>query len=76
MTQITLKDVYDVVNSRMDRMEDQLISRVSVVENKVSAVEKLFNNLAGKATIGVMVVGSIIGVLTNFLVDFIKGLKN
>jgi hypothetical protein len=57
-------------------MEDQLISRVSVVENKVSAVEKLFNNLAGKATIGVMVVGSIIGVLTNFLVDFIKGLKN
>jgi hypothetical protein len=75
MTQITLKDVYDVVNNRMDRMEDQLVARVSTLENKVSVVEGLFNNLAGKVTIGVLVVGSVMGVLVSFIVDFIRRIK-
>jgi hypothetical protein len=76
MTQLTLKDIYDVVNDRMDRMEDKIDDRFVTAENRIGTVEKLFNNMAGKVTIGVLVVGTFIGIITSYAVEFIRGIKS
>lgn len=76
MAQLTLKDIYDVVNDRMDRMEDQILPRINDLEKRQNSVEKVFSNMAGKVAIGVLVVGTFVGVLTDFVINFFKNLKS
>ena len=75
MSQVTLKDIYDVVNDRMDRLENKVDDRFVIVENRVGIVERLFNNMAGKVTIGVLVVGTLIGIISNYILEFLRRLK-
>lgn len=72
---ISNKDIYEMLEHRMDRFEDSIASEIGIIQNRVSVVEKIFNNLAGKVTIGVLVVGTFVGVLSKMVVDFIEGLK-
>jgi len=51
---VTLKDVFEVVN----RLEDKMDKRLSVMDSKVDALESFKDNLAGKfiVIIGVFVI--------------------
>ncbi len=72
---ITNKDIYEMLEHRMDRFEDSIGKEIGTIQTRVSVVEKLFNNMAGKVTIGVLVVGTFVGVLSKMVVDFIERLK-
>lgn len=79
MAQITLKDIYDVVNRLEDKVDDRFSNievDVEAVKTRVNSVEKLFSNMAGKVAIGVLVVGTFVGVLTDFVINFFKNLKS
>lgn len=79
MSGITLKDIYDVVNRLEDKVDDRfsnIESDVEVVKTRVSSVEKLFSNMAGKVAIGVLIVGTFVGVLSDMFINFFKNLKS
>lgn len=72
---ISNKDIYEMLEHRMNRVEDKIDARFIAVEVRVGTVEKLFNNMAGKVTIGVMVVGTFVGILSKMVMDFVERLK-
>lgn len=79
MSGITLKDIYDVVNRLEDKVDDRfsnIESDVEIVKTRVSSVEKLFSNMAGKVAIGVLIVGTFVGVLSDMFINFFKNLKS
>lgn len=79
MAQITLKDIYDVVNRLEDKVDDRFQNievDVESVKTRVGSVEKLFSNMAGKAAIGVIVVGTFVGIITDLIINFFKNLKS
>lgn len=79
MAQVTLKDIYDVVNRLEDKVDDRFSNievDVEAVKNRVGSVEKLFSNMAGKVAIGVIIVGSVVGIISDLVINFIRNLKS
>ena len=79
MAQVTLKDIYDVVNRLEDKVDDRFHNievDVETVKTRVGSVEKLFSNMAGKVAIGVLIVGTFVGVLSDMFINFFKNLKS
>lgn len=79
MAQITLKDIYDVVNRLEDKVDDRFQNievDVESVKTRVGSVEKLFSNMAGKVTMGVIIVGTIVGIISEIIVNFFRNIKS
>ena len=72
---ISNKDIYEMLEHRMDRFEDSIAKEIGTIQTRVSILEKTFSNLTGKVTIGVLVVGTFVGVLSKFVVDFFERIK-
>lgn len=79
MAQVTLKDIYDVVNRLEDKVDDRFAhieSDVDAVKTRVGTVEKLFSNMAGKVAIGVIIVGSVVGIISDLVINFFRSIKS
>jgi hypothetical protein len=75
MPQVTIKDVYDVVNNRMDRLEDKFDTELKGLDTRVTAVENTNSNIMGKIGVGVAGLSIIFSAIVSVVVDYLKGHK-
>jgi hypothetical protein len=69
MPQVTLKDVYEVVN----RLEDKFDTELKELDARVTSIESVNSNIMGKIGVGVAALSIIFSAVVSFIVDYIKG---
>jgi len=67
-----LKDVYAAVN----RIEDKLAKDIKTNSVRIDCIEEKTDTWIGKATIGLIVLSTMIGTGITFIVDWLRGIKS
>jgi len=67
-----LKDVHEAVN----RIEDKLTKDIKKNSERIDVIEEKTDTWIGKATIGLIVLSTMIGTGITFIVDWLRGIKS
>ena len=67
-TNPTLKDIYQIIN----RVEDKMDRRLSVVEDKIDGLESFRDNLMGRIAILTVVATTVMSIVVAFIKDLLN----
>jgi len=66
--QVTLRDIYDVVN----RIEDKFDQRIRCVEDDVEVLKTFRDNMMGKIAIITVIATSVVSIIIAFIKDILS----